>query len=663
MLASALNSRSAWRALLGALLLVAAGTARGDDLDVWKKSNLQALILGPVRLNLAFADQAGTPRVALVPSLSPQQLDGMPEGLIKAKDSPLLRAGYFQSLWDAMRGAICSDMQQNIQRIVNRSPNTAYDIQLCVMDPKAYLVATFQTSWESEQFQQVAGRRVILNMTSPLNGITFWVTGPGTCHRGDNCPTEPTDHAFTVVFTANLTLTCAPTPTPAVTAFQLPISCQPAASIDVEDVIGGDLTGDLKAAVNDFATQVIGEAGSVVVTAGGSAPEAAAAFVGGALKVAVKGLGTAIAGEIDKHLRDEISSWIIGFVGSGTLKANAQTVAAEFNDLFQNLYHAQLGGLRPFLVGIGPGLGLDFSLVYPPPAKPKLENTTAAGNAGSIIAPTIAVSQPEVMAGQVLPVTASNFRGTYVNAIKVGWNQTVLGKPRSSLEWGPPPVTITTLALTFDATNLKPATGYGFRVHECDGLTCAPWSDLLATKTEPAGSNIVAFWLDSDKAHPIGGAQAPAGGGNFIANVKIPPGTAPGPHKLYASVFALPPASADITVCQPGGCAATVAVLNTSNNTLYPSGAFVEVSTPVVLRGSHFAPGGAVAIFVDTAKGPRAGTAPVGPLGNFQASFTMPLIPAGSHKFLALEAKPGTAPPHLQFIQASVGVYVQAMAQ
>jgi hypothetical protein len=87
------------------------------------------------------------------------------------------------------------------------------------------------------------------------------------------------------------------------------------------------------------------------------------------------------------------------------------------------------------------------------------------------------------------------------------------------------------------------------------------------------------------------------------------------------------------------------------------------VSSQVVVRGSRFAPGGAVVVFVDTVKGPRAGTAGVGPLGNFQATFNMPTVAPGPHKFLAVEAKPGTAPPHLQFVQASVGVYVQALAQ
>ena len=45
--------------------------------------------------------------------------------------------------------------------------------------------------------------------------------------------------------------------------------------------------------------------------------------------------------------------------------------------------HAQLGGLKPFLVGVGPTNGLDFGLIYPEPAKPQVKNVAAAANAGS----------------------------------------------------------------------------------------------------------------------------------------------------------------------------------------------------------------------------------------------------------------------------------------
>jgi hypothetical protein len=312
--------------------------------------------------------------------------------------------------------------------------------------------------------------------------------------------------------------------------------------------------------------------------------------------------------------------------------------------------------------------------VYPPPAKPVLQNTTAANNKGSLFSPFIAVSQPEVIAGQTIPVTCTDFRGAYVNALNIGWNKTVLGTPKSTLLWGPPKVTITTQALTFDAANLQPATGYGFVVHECDGLTCAPWSDELKTATEAAGSNLVSFWLDNNTSQIIGKSPIGANPYNFMASVTIPAATTSGTHLLHAVTAGSQPATATINVCAVGGCGPFVGVVNTQNNTFYPPGSLVGVGNTVVVRGSKFAPGGSVWLWLDGVKGTKTAEAPVGPLGNFQASFSMPLIQAGNHTFVAIELKPGTKlpptpkgkppifPPQ-DFVTASVAVFVEAMAQ
>jgi hypothetical protein len=361
-------------------------------------------------------------------------------------------------------------------------------------------------------------------------------------------------------------------------------------------------------------------------------------------------------------------------VNSPTLDSSSTNVSNDFNALFQNLYQAYLGGLRPFVIGISPKLDFDFGLIYALPAKPQIQNTTAANNKGSLFSQTIAVSQPEVVAGQMLPVTASFFRGAYVHALNIAWNKTVLGDTKSSLVWSPPQTTITTSALTFNAIDLKPATQYTFQVHECDGLSCAPLSDVLTTGTEATGSNDVYFWLDNNTGQIIGHNTVGASGGQFLTNVLIPATTAPGAHQLHAGTPGGQPATASITVCQVGGCGPTVGVLNTSNNTLYPPGSVVEVGLPVVLRGSKFAPGGSVWIWVDSVQGTKAGAAPVGPLGNFQASFTMPMIVAGKHNLVAIELKPGVKlpptpkgktpviPPQ-DLVTASVAVYVQAQAQ
>lgn len=674
--------KTAITVLLAVLALSAVGQSKppaSGELVPWKNPESNFYIAGPLRLNLGFFDQKGTARVAEVGSLQQDQIAGLPNGIIPARNNQLFRTGFFDSLWNAMKAGICTDVQHQILQRVSAAPNGAYDVQPCILNPKGYLSANFQETWENSALQTVNGRRIRFSYDAPLNGVVFWVASPHTCHHGGNCPTEPQDPVYSFVFDVLITITCTPVE-PGATDFTLPITCTAADSIVGDGLLGGDVTGALNAALAQWMTQTIGEAASVGVSGGSSLPEAAAAFIAKGIDVAVVGLGTAIAAVTDQHLRDQVSSDLMGFVVSQTLDANVTNVNNDFNDLFKNLYLAWLGGLRPFVIAVQvPNLDLDFGLVYPLPAKPQIENKTAAGNV-SLFAPTIAVSQPEVVAGQVLPVTATFFKGTYVNAITVAWNKTVLGTPISHLTWGPPPQTITTGALTFDATNLKPATVYDFYVQECDAITCAPTSELLKTATQAAGSGDIAFWLDNNTAQKVGGMAVNPAGGSFQTSVVIPASTTPGVHQLHAGGLNSPVATATITVCQVGGCGPSIAMVNTSNGTLYPPGEVVEVGLPVVLRGSKFTPGNSVAIFVDTIQGAKAGTAPVGPLGNFQTNFTMPMVSAGQHRFLAVEAKPGSmkmmpmlkggklqmAPRPLtpaDFITAAVAVYVQAQAQ
>jgi hypothetical protein len=655
--------------ILAARAAVAQATA---EINPWKPSGSVYWIANPIRLNLGYIDQNGKPTAAEVSTLSAEQLAGLPGGLVQAKGSDLFQPGHFDALWSAMEGGICNDVTQAIKTLENHSPTSPYNIQPCVMPPRGYLTANFQESWEDDSMNMVNGRRIRFTYQAPLNGVTFRMTSPHTCGAGGNCPFEPSDPTFTIVYTVYLTVTC--TSGPNATNFDLPVSCVPAVDVAVEGVYGGDVTSQLVASTTKFVTQLATEGAAAAASGGTVAPEAIVAAIGSALNLAVQGIGTLIAADTDQHLRDQVSADIVGFVNSPTLDAASTKVSNDFNAVFQDLYPAYLSGLRPFVIGISPKLNFDLGLIYPLPAKPQIQNTTAANNKGSLFSQTIAVSQPEVVAGQMLPVTASFFRGSYVNALNISWNKTVLGDTKSSLVWGPPKVTITTPALTFDATNLKPATQYTFQVHECDGITCAPLSDVLTTATEATGSNDVYFWLDSNTGQIIGHNTVGAAGGQFMTNVLIPASTAPGAHQLHAGTPGSQPATASITVCQVGGCGPSVAVLNTSNNTFYPPGSVVGVGLPVVLRGSKFAPGGSVWIWVDGVQGTKVAAAPVGPLGNFQASFTMPMIQWGKHNLVAIELKPGVKLPPTQkgkmpvippqdLVSASVAVYVQAQAQ
>ncbi len=656
--------------VLTAFILVAlmpTGSANADIIPWNQGKNAEALITGPMRLILVFADQSGVPRSALVQSLPPSALNGMPGGLETAAASPLFRPAYFDALWSAMRSSVCTDVQNEIVHNLNNPPNSAYDPQPCAMGPRGALVASFQTQWEDDQYRQVTGRRLVLHYIVPINGVTFWMTSPHTCNRHGPCSGfQPTDPQYTVIFEVDITVTCAPSPYANINTFSMPIVCTPAASVLRQDVEGGDVTGQLKTAAAAWAASLPGQIAGVA--AGGAGVVSLIASTAG---VAVEGIGTAISDSDTKHLRDQVSAGL-STMGSGTVNANAANISADFQNMFQSLYFAQLGGFRGFAVGVTTTkpYSLDFGLVYPPPAKPVVQNTIASANKGSIFSPTIAVAQPEVQPGDTVTVTADYFRGVYANALTIGCNKTVIGTPSTQVAWGPPPQVNQTSDLTFVASNLTPSTSYNFRVHECDGLTCAPWSDVLTTATQAAGSGQVRFWLDSNTSQPIGASMIGASANSFTADVTIPDTTPSGPHMLHAAAPGQSMASAPITICQTSGCQATVALVNTSNNTLYPPGENVEVSLPVTLRCQRFTYPGTVTIYVDAIAGPRAAMASVNPGGTFDVTFNMPAVPPGPHKFLAIEGNPivlvpigGHPPPHRPVLQASVAVYVQALAQ
>jgi hypothetical protein len=195
-----LFSRRTLKAAIAVLLVILAMRgAAAQEINPWKPSGTVYPIIGPIRLNLGFTDENGTPRAAVVDSLSAQQLAGLPAGLLQAKGSDLFTPGHFDALWSAMKGGICSDVQQAISTLENHSPNSPYNIQPCAMNPRGYLTANFQETWEDDSMNMVNGRRIRFTYQAPLNGVTFWMTSPHTCHVGSNCPTEPTDPAFTII--------------------------------------------------------------------------------------------------------------------------------------------------------------------------------------------------------------------------------------------------------------------------------------------------------------------------------------------------------------------------------------------------------------------------------------------------------------------------------
>ncbi|MGA8632780.1 MAG: hypothetical protein WB573_20690, partial [Terracidiphilus sp.] len=88
-------------ALLAGIAPAAVSAPASVELDPWKQTGSEYYIGGIPRLNLGFTDQTGTPTVAIVSSLKPEQLAGMPDGLVQAKNSDIFQPGHFEALWNA----------------------------------------------------------------------------------------------------------------------------------------------------------------------------------------------------------------------------------------------------------------------------------------------------------------------------------------------------------------------------------------------------------------------------------------------------------------------------------------------------------------------------------------------------------------------------------
>ena len=233
-------------------------TPASAEIIPWKSSGSVFYINGPLRFNLGFFDQKGTPRVAEIGSLTADQLASLPPTVTQAKDNPVFRTGYFDSLWSAMRASVCQDVQNAISKLVVSNGNTPYDFQPCIMNKKGWLSANFQETWENSAMETVNGRRVRFIYQAPLNGIIFWVTSAHTCHHGGPCsPFQPEDPVYSYVFEVNIVVTCT-SAQPNATEFTLPVTCTNDSQLVGDALLGGDVTGALNAALAQWATQTIG---------------------------------------------------------------------------------------------------------------------------------------------------------------------------------------------------------------------------------------------------------------------------------------------------------------------------------------------------------------------------------------------------------------------
>lgn len=596
----------------------------------------QVAITGPLQVRLMYTDKNGQAQSTVVSQL-PQS--GLPGNLQKLDGVPLVKAAngksYFDGAWTSIRGAVCAEVTAAIQQQISGSPNAAYNVK-CVTNAKGVLQASFQQSWENDQFQWVNGRRILFDYWIPLNGASFYVTSPTTCHVGSSCGGLPTDPQFTVSFDVHIVVTATSS---GQSAFVLPVSDTEDSAIVIQSVDGGDITGALQNAAVSWVQKLPAEAALALATDGAAGLAALAASTANLLKDAI---ATGITAVVDQHLRDEVSaklSFVSSSAGQMALRASSQ-----FDQVWQDLYSGQSSGLSNFAIAVGSDGSFNFELTYPAPAKPVITNTIATSNGGKLFAPSIYPTQSEVAPGAQTALNCDYFAASYSNFLSVGWTRAVLGMPVSSqLSWGQPGQPMQTQQLSgfgYVAKNLTPSTTYQFQVQECDALTCSPWSDWLTTATEVSGSSQVTFWLDNNKTQPIGRATIAPGGAAFTATVSIPSGASPGLHTIHAAVPGQSAASTSITVCATTGCSPILAVVNTLNNALYPPQPppIAVVGSYTTLHGASFDPGRSVTIYVDDQNGPTAASTVVGSDGTFDVKFIMPMAATGDHNLVAMEA-------------------------
>jgi hypothetical protein len=307
-----------------------------------------------------------------------------------------------------------------------------------------------------------------------------------------------------------------------------------------------------------------------------------------------------------------------------------------------------------------------FQLTYPTPAKPELANASAAATSSKGIhlvstSPTIGTPVQQVKPGVPFLVNGSNFPRPFANAMDLSWTYTLPSPGQAELQWGPKGGEMKSATIpggggynpaanTYHVTDLQPSTPYQFRVHECDTITCTPWSDWLEVSTEATGSNDVKVWLDNDTANPIGtGAVGPNGA--LVVKATMPADTSSGSHTINAGTeVGKSQASASIAVCAAGGCGPSISVMNTQSNTTVTPPAMLIYPATFTLRGNDFTAGTPVTVYLDTASGAELGSSTPNNLGIFEGKFTLPMVQSGTHTLVAVQVVQGKT------VQATVSV-------
>ena len=639
--------------------------------------NHEQFIRGPIEVHLVFTDPDGKQQDYSLTSVPPDVFKALTPLLQAESKLPLLetppKPRFFDALWSVIDHPVCADMVADVKQSVNFPGNQAYNISCRPMIIGILSAAIWKSMLSpvpDAPPTEAVWQLVLTYYVPPVSSIPFRVTTPTTCSdakANDFCAHDP---AYTLLYHVSLQLTVNIGDPNAVKL--LPTTkAVPSWYIGPEVLL--DHTGYEKklGALEDKIVQQLSV--DAALFASGNWEAALVHLVVQAIADMIKGgPGAMVADIANAGLYDSVSAALSVFP-SAALSGGANGAAEAFNLLFAALESGNSIGFTKLDVEAGPKESLVFKLTYPPPAKPELRNTIVAQNKGIHLSPpSIGTGVRQVEPGVPFMVEGNNFDIPYTNALDISWNHTVAGIGKTQMQWGPKggPMQDTNVVLgNFRADNLKPDTTYQFRVHECDGITCAPWSDWLTATTEGSGSNEVAIWLDGDSLHPIGnGTILP--NGSFVTKVIIPAGTTSGAHTLHAGPASAtlpaklatshtlnnpastntPPtnggalASLKITVTGSGGGGATISVIDSQTQiALTPPVQLLYPST-FTLRGDHFKPAVIVTLHIDSATGPKLGTATPNKSGSFEASFRITLTTLnGNHKLVAVQDVGGSS--------------------
>lgn len=445
------------------------------------------------------------------------------------------------------------------------------------------------------------------------------------------------DPQFTLVFDVHIIATFTSNDP---VSIALPFTDGHVGTVTMDLVVAGDQSDAVRNAVNswglELGTVAAGNAlaGNEIIALGDLIKAT------GQLLAHLGGIGYAAACEANQHLPDRVSA-NLSLLSSSTVGSAAIAVDQPFSALFQQLLSAFSVGFNRFDVVAGSDGSLIFRWTAPPGTKATLFSLDTQANAQpTLVPPMIGADQTQIVPGTKLTVHGYYFKGAYTTHLRIGWNDTVPGQPKTAnVDWqqqGGPIQHATTSQGSFEAVGLTPGTTYQFRVRDCTPITCTQMSDWFSTATQAQGSDQVVLSLD-DSTHTIGNAIL-TGDGTFSASVTIPQGTVPGQHTVYAKV------AGQSTATSNGGFARAVNLPQGIDSGRQPSSSAVPLATVAPISGgSSSSSSGAVPARTTTIIG---NVVEIAPGGGQQAKLPILVCSSGGCKPAIAPVDPYTNTPY-----------------